>query len=421
MLFLTFVIIVFSFLIYKRHEQMSKFKRLRIPGPKPNFIFGNLIDIGREGMNVAFPKWTKKYGSIVGFFIGGRPQMLVTDFELIRHMLIKDFQIFSNKSQGVPGGVHPAPELQNMIVWATNNTWRNLRATISPSFSSYKLNAMEPLMMTSIEKLVNVLNEKSESGQEINVRPLVSELTFSTGVKCIFGLDLSLNQISNDTKYFLQATAPRLDNSILAMSMVLFPSLEFIAYPLRVLWERFRLHMLWSPEGVCYDIAKKIVQTRREAKVESVDFLQLLMNAKGVKSTSDMDLEMSTDDVKLNSLNKQVQGKSLSEEEILSNAMIFLLASYETTMVTLQFTLHNLINHQNIQDKLRNDLRNVVDNGNNSINFSSLSKVPLLLHVIKETLRMFPPVMPFTTRVPNKDYEYKGIVIPKGTTVFIGV
>lgn len=424
MLVITIVLILFFIAIYKRHQQMSTLKKCGIIGPKPNFIFGNLFDIAKETLNGVFPKWTKKYGQIVGFYIGGRPQVLITDFELIRNVLIKDFRTFSNKSQLIPGGIHPQPQLQKMLAWLEDNDWRHLRATLSPSFSSYKLNAMEPLMMESIENLLSELDSEAESGLEFNVKSHVYELMFSSAAKCIFGLNLSLNQISSVAKNFLEVTRPQLQTSILAMAMILFPSLSFIAHPLRVWWERFRFYMLWSPEGVCFDIAKKIVQVRKDAKeCKSIDFLQLLMNARKIRTTIDMDLEMSSDDVKSdNNLSKKdAHSEKLSEEEIVSNAMLFLLASFETTAVTFQFVIHNLVNNQNIQDKLRNELKKAVQSGSNNIDFSAASKVPLLSHVIKETLRMFPTVSLFTTRVANENYQHQDILIPKGTSVFIGV
>lgn len=102
MLVVTLVLLLLAILIYKRQQRMSILKRLGIPGPKPNFIFGNLIDIGFGGLNSVFPKWTEKYGPIVGFYFGGRPQVLVTDFDLIRHILVKDFYKFSNRNQCIP-------------------------------------------------------------------------------------------------------------------------------------------------------------------------------------------------------------------------------------------------------------------------------------------------------------------------------
>ncbi|XP_037049098.1 cytochrome P450 3A24-like isoform X1 [Bradysia coprophila] len=422
MLLLTLLLGLLFYAIYKRQQQMTTFKRLRIPGPRPNFILGNSIDIAREGTNAVFPKWTKKYGPIVGFYLGGHPLILTTDFELMRRVLVKDFHKFSNKSELVKGGIHPVPQLRKMLVWTQDNAWRRLRASMSPSFSAYKLSAMEPLMMTSIDKMISELEDKAKSGDEFNVKPYIAELTFSSAVKCIFGLDFSLRQMTKESKNFLEATLPRLEKSILAILMMLFPSLIRIAYPLRVYWERIRFYMLWSPEGSAYDMTKNILQIRKDLQTQSVDFLQLLMNTKKVQTITDNDLEMSSEDVAQNnnSLSKDAS-ENISEDEIVSNALLFLLASFETTSVTLQFCLHNLINHQNVQDELRSELRKAVERIGKPITSSTLSEVPLLNRIVKETLRMFPPASPFMTRVANEDYEYKDIVIPKGTTVFIGV
>ncbi|KAG4076059.1 hypothetical protein HA402_010854 [Bradysia odoriphaga] len=423
MLMLTLLLGIVFFAIYKRQQQMTTFKRLRIPGPKPNFILGNSIDIAREGTHAVFPKWTKKYGPIVGFYLGGHPVILTTDFELMRRVLVKDFHKFSNKGELVKGGINPVPQLRKMLVWTQDNAWRHLRASMSPSFSAYKLTAMEPLMMSSIDKMVSELEDMAKSGEEFNVKSYISELTFSSGVKCIFGLDFSLRQLTKESKKFLEVTLPRLEKSMLAIIMLLFPSLTCIAYPLRVCWERIRFHMLWSPEGACYDMTKKILKIRKDLQTQSVDFLQLLMNTKRVQTATDKDLEMSSEDVEQNnkSLSKDAHRENISEDEIVSNAMLFLLATFETTSVTLQYCLHNLINHQNIQDELRSELRKAVDRVGKPITSSTLSEVPLLNHIVKETLRMFPPVSPFVTRVANEDYQYEDIVIPKGTTVFIGV
>jgi cytochrome P450 len=421
MLILTLSLIVLFVAIYKRQQRLSIFKRLRIPGPTPNFIFGNLLDIGREGLHLLFPKWTKQFGPIVGFFFGGRPQIMITDLELIRRVLVKDFHKFSDRSQCIPGGVHPVPVLQNMIAWCNYSSWKNLRASMSPSFSSSKLAAMEPLMIASIDKLVSELDDKADSGEEFNLRSYIYELTFSTGSKSVFGLDLSLKQLTNEVKGFLEVSTPRLDRSILAMTMMLFPSLSFIAYPLRIWWERFRFYMLWSPEGLCYDVTNKIVQNRKAAPVQSADFLHLLMNTKRVQTSGVTDLEMSSEDAKSSNrvMDKQLHTENISDDEIVTNAMILLIGSYETTSITLQFCLHNLVQHQSIQDELRSQLRKTVGKG--SVSFSTLSDVPLLNHIIKETLRMFPPISPFLTRVANENYEYEGIVIPRGMPVFIGV
>lgn len=416
------LIIILVALVYSRKRQMSTFKRLGIPGPNPNFIFGNLIELNKEGMNRIFPKWTEKYGPIVGFYIGGRPQVMTTDPELIRRMFIKDFHLFADRNQCIPGGPHPTPELQQSIAWCSVDVWRHMRATVSPAFTSYKLNAMEPLMASKVDKLFGELNGIAESGAEVNLRSILSGLTFSIGVKCIFGLDYKLH--TAEAKSLVDASKLRIDKSILVLIMILFPSLTFIAYPLRVLWERIRMYMQWSPEGVVYNIAKKIIQARRETKSQSVDFLQLLMNAKRVRWTNDSELEMVSEEVVKQNQNlrkKEAQSESLSEVEILANAMLFLLSSTETLSSALQFAVHNLVNDQSTQEQLRNELRELVGKDCRNVDFAVVSKVPLLNNIVKETLRMFPPASPSTTRIGTEDYKYGSITIPKGTPIFVGV
>ncbi|KAG4075497.1 hypothetical protein HA402_003322 [Bradysia odoriphaga] len=305
-----------------------------------------------------------------------------------------------------------------MIVWSNYNAWRNIRAAMTPSFSPSKLNAMEPLMMGPIDKFVSEIGDKTKSGEELNLKSLIYELTFSCSTKCIFGLDPKLK---HETKNFFAASSPRLDRSILASIMILFPSLSFIAYPLRFLWEQFRFYMLWSPEGFCYDFTKKIIQNRKVTNVQSVDFLQLFMKTKRIKVSGHTDLEMTSEDVNSNNnlMGRGLHGENITDDEIVTNAMLLFLASYETTATTLQFCLHNLVNHQSIQEDLRTKLRKAVGNG--TVSLSTISEVPLLNRIVMETLRMFPPLSPFMTRVPNENYEYQGTIIPKGIPVYIGV
>lgn len=404
---------------------MSIFQRIGIPGPKPNLIFGNSVDIARESSYNLFPKWTKLYGPIVGFYIGGQPQVLITDFDLIRQVMIKDFDLFHGRNKLIPGGLQPQPQLQKAIIWVQGHLWRQLRSTMTPSFSISKLNAMEQLIKSSIENMVRELDEEVKSGKEFNIKPIAEELTFSIATKCFLGLDLSLRSMTKETQSFLKMIRPKIEKSLLAMAMILFPSLTFIVYPLRVWWETFRLHMLWSAEGVCYDVLKKVLKVRRSVETKSNDLLQLLMDSEIIRSSSENTLEMSSDDVDVLDKNspmlKNLTSERLSDDEIISNVNIFVLAAFETSSVTLQFALHNLVNNQDVQERLRNELKQAIIHNGGEASFKTFSKVPLLSHVIKETLRMYPVASPATARVAEENYTYQGFRIPKGVGVFVGV
>ena len=50
----------------------------------------------------------------------------------------------------------------------------------------------------------------------------------------------------------------------------------------------------------------------------------------------------------------------LSEEEVLAQGLLFFVAGYDTTAATLQFFLYNLAVHQEVQDKLYEEICAVV-------------------------------------------------------------
>lgn len=388
----------------KRCQQMSILKKLGIPGPKPNFIFGNAIEIAKEGSYRVFPKWTKKFGPVVGFYLGGRPQMLISDFDMIRQVMVKDFHLFPGRNQLVPGGVFP--HFQKTIAFAQGNTWKQIRSIFSPWFSISKQNAMEALMVKSIDKIINELNEKAEDGGEFTLTLILEHLVFSLSTNCLLGVDLSLDHQTEEYQSFFKVSRPRLEKSILATTMMLFPSLTFVAYPLRVWWEKIRIQMLWSPEGVCIDVLKKCIQARKIANKKCNSFLQLMINAEGNLPTND---------------NDDSKRMSLTEKDIISNLIIMLIGAIETSVTILQFVIHNLVNNLDVQEKLRNDLKNAVEKRGGRLDNETVSSVPLLINVIKETLRMYSPGAIGTTRVAEHNYEYKGYRIQKGTGLFVDI
>jgi len=204
--------------------------------------------------------------------------------------------------------------------------------------------------------------------------------------------------------------------------MILFQSLNNLIYPIRVLWEAIRLKMQWSAEGITYNVVLRVLNKCKEElnNNNSTNFVKLLKNAKRVLKTTDSDLEMSaTGDLMVKTSDDTDGVNALNEHEVVSNALLFMMASYETTAVTLQFVIHNLVNHQNVQEQLRSELLKKQNSG--VFTLDTLSDFKLLDNVINETLRMYPPVAPFTARIASQDYVYEGIRIPKGTGIYIGV
>lgn len=63
----------------------------------------------------------------------------------------------------------------------------------------------------------------------------------------------------------------------------------------------------------------------------------------------------------------------------------------ETVGTTLIWALHALASHQDVQDRLRREVR-AIDNGNgNDVKYSDICNLEFLDYFVKEVLRCYPP------------------------------
>lgn len=120
--------------------------------------------------------------------------------------------------------------------------------------------------------------------------------------------------------------------------------------------------------------------------------------------------------IKLNNSNKR-----LNEDEIISQAVSFLMAGYETTATTLTYTTYELALNTEVQDKLCEEVNeSVTSNGN--LDYDTLCRLPYLDAVISETLRHYSPTIK-TTRIVSKEYKVgdTGITLYPGQQVDIPI
>lgn len=67
-LYFLFLLLLVAFL-YQRYRQMTILKRNGIPGPTPNFIYGNMFSIRKKPNVILFNEYFAKYGKIMGYYM----------------------------------------------------------------------------------------------------------------------------------------------------------------------------------------------------------------------------------------------------------------------------------------------------------------------------------------------------------------
>jgi cytochrome P450 len=114
-----------------------------------------------------------------------------------------------------------------------------------------------------------------------------------------------------------------------------------------------------------------------------------------------------------------VQDLALTPEMISDHSVTFLFAGHETTSKGLAWTSYCLAKHPEEQELLYEELCSVFA-ANTIPTLDDVKDLPQLNGVIKESLRLFPPVpIVFRSAVEDDVLPYSGAFIPKGQTVGI--
>lgn len=129
------------------------------------------------------------------------------------------------------------------------------------------------------------------------------------------------------------------------------------------------------------------------------DFLQIMLN---------------TDKERSDSGGKHTKG--LTKNEIYGNALIFMVAGYDTTANTLTFASYSLATNPDVQDKLIEEIdREIADK---PLEYENVMSLEYLDMFVSEVLRLWAPTSRFN-RTAAKDITLNGVNIPKGVDVSI--
>ena len=84
------------FFVYRRFFCHSVFKRAGIPGPKPHWLFGNVRELFTKDRHLVLSQWSGKYGPVFGYYLGGKPVLVVSTPEAAEQICIKQFASYQS-------------------------------------------------------------------------------------------------------------------------------------------------------------------------------------------------------------------------------------------------------------------------------------------------------------------------------------
>ncbi|XP_009318309.1 PREDICTED: cytochrome P450 3A29-like [Pygoscelis adeliae] len=388
------LIVFLSLLLLYGIWPFQAFKKLGIPGPRPLPFLGTLLEY-RHGITNFDWMCFEKYGKIWGIFDGRQPVLIVLDLILIKNILVKEcYTVFTNRRNSSLNGI-----LESAISVAEDEKWKRIRTVLSPTFTSGKLKEMFPIINHYGEKLVKNIEKKVANDEFITMKDIFG--AYSMDVVASTSFSVNIDSMSNPNDPFVTNIKEFLNFSFLNPVFILSVLFPFVIPVL----EKMNVTIFSSKamdffKGVFIKMKK---EREKGSSTDRVDFLQLMVDS---QCSHDSSKSAETDSY-----------KSLSDEEILAQALIFIFAGYETTSSTLSYISYNLATHPDVQQRLQDEIDANLPN-KATPTYNAIKQMEYLDMVVNESLRLYPPGSRLE-RICKKAVELNGVTIPKGMVVMI--
>lgn len=385
-------------------SKLNKWKKLGIPGPEPTIFFGNSLDKFFRNVPEVEQERYEKYGKVYGTYEYSTPILVLGEPEWAKNILVRDFNSFMSR----PSFQSQRQTRTQGLARLDGEKWRKTRNTITPSFTSGKMKLMMSVMEECGDVLCQVMEKCATSGHDADIKIVYGCYTMEVMARCGFATETNA-QLEGDKSLFVQHALnyisvfnqPPRWKAILGLflpqslipSVVKSESVEFLVRTVRkILAERKKLGFAGQYR----------------------DFVQILLDS--AKDNVFKDEDNRLDDAEAHHVNEHLEVKNghsnghvgekkgpLSEEEIVVNAIGFLVAGYETTATLLTYCTYLLAMNPEKQEILRRKCQEAFEAAGQKIDYETVSTLKYLDSVICESLRLYQPALG-TSRILNDDH-----------------
>ncbi|KAK7874324.1 hypothetical protein R5R35_007798 [Gryllus longicercus] len=302
-------------------------------------------------------------------------------------------------------GLFAWPIVGNWLLLWNGNTrgekWHSRRKMLTPAFHFKILDQFVPVFNSNGEEFIRQLRKRAD-GRAFDIWPLCKLLTLDVICETIMGV--RVNAQTNSNSPYVKAVN---DISTIIIERALRP------------WELssfiFRFSKLGRRHQQCLDIlhgtTDKVIQERKAELDKLSEGRTLDVDELGRRRrVAFLDLLLLI-----------ARDGSLSDADIREEVDTFMFEGHDTTAAAISFTVFLLSRHPAVQEKILEELEATFDSSKPlETSIQELSELKYLEMVIKESLRIYPPVCAVARQI-NSDLplESSNLTIPAGTTLFL--
>ncbi|TQE12149.1 hypothetical protein C1H46_002219 [Malus baccata] len=383
---LIFLFFTFKFLLERKRPQHN------LP-PSPPFlpIIGHLHLLNFP-VHRTLHRLSQKHGPIFSLWFGSRRVVIVSSSSAVQECFTKNDIVLANRPRLLMGK-HIGYNYTTVVASPYGDHWRNLRRISAIEiFSTARLNTSSNIRKEEVKHLLLKLSKNSRDHfAKVELKSMFSELTFNNIMTMVAGKRYYGNDASVDkeeARQFRQIMKEAFAHSGAANPADFLPILNWVgsdAYEKRVM---------------------------RLAKMTDA-FLQGLIdehsNKKGRNTSTMIDHLLSL---------QESQPEYYSDQIIKGLILVMLLAGTDTSAVTLEWAMSNLLNHPRVLKKARAEMDAQLGQ-EHLVEEPDISKLPYLQSIVSETFRLCPAAPLLVPHLSSEDCTIGGFDVPRGTIVLI--
>ncbi|KAF8006774.1 hypothetical protein BT93_K0936 [Corymbia citriodora subsp. variegata] len=379
---------------------LKRRKTTKLPPQPPAWpLIGNILDLGttpHQKLHI----FRAKFGPVMWLKLGTVNTMVIQSAEAAAEFFKGHDLTFADRK--CPHALTALDYNQgSLAIGRYGSYWKVLRRLCSAELLTNKrINETALLRQKCVENMVIYLEEEmmvKQARTGINLSHFLFLLGFNVVGNMVFSRDL-LDPKSEDGPQFFDAMSRVSEWASKPNVADFLPWLKW-----------------WDPQRIKAKMAKDMGRAMKIAEGFVKERLEERKLGGKVRATNDF-----LDAV----LDYEGDGKEgpykISSQNVNIIVLEMFLGGSETTSSTIEWAMAELFRQPKSMKKAKDELDQVVGL-NRKLVENDLEKMPFLQAVVKETLRLHPPVPLLLPRNALKDANFMGFDIPKDTQVFVNV
>ncbi|XP_039312731.1 probable cytochrome P450 6a20 isoform X2 [Solenopsis invicta] len=318
-----------------------------------------------------------------------KPNLVITDLDLMRTVLTKEFKSFHDR--GLYSNETIDPAINRLFLNGQN--WLHYRAKMTPTFTAGKMKQMFVIVKQCGEELAKHLEKNAQMRDTVEMRDILTRYASDSIMSAAFGVNTNCIQKPNEYQSTSQEKTT-FDSNFFKRILIRFaPQVtDFFSLPFSV----------QAVTNFYMNLFRDTVEYRKANGIVRPDLMSLLIE----HVEKDFD--------------PKVTVKKLTTAEATAQVSFALfLAGFETSSTTATFALFELAQHQDMQEKVCKEIDEILAK-HGDLTYDALNDMTYFHKVINETLRKYPP-LPFLHRVCTEEIDLPttNIHVPKGTLITV--